>query len=581
MLKILRDWDSLPEFSKTLFTSTYFLPSEDYDGWIDRVTSNFCHDKSHTERMKIYLKNRWFIPSTPISSNAGTENLPVACYTGTVEDTKKGIFDSYNEANWLAVYGGGLGYDWSSVRELGHKVGISGKSSGVIPFLGMSNAAVTAISQGGTRRASQAVYMDISHPEIKEFIDLRKTTGDQSRRCHELHHAVVIPDSFMEAVINGDSWNLISPKSKLPVQQTDARELWFSILERRAQNRGEPYIMWSGTVNDAKPKAYDLEGHNITTSNLCSEILQRTDEDHNGVCVLGSINVEYWDEFEPIIDQFIIDCCDLLDNVVQNFIDRTEGLDGFRRARNGAIDERNTGLGVLGFHSLLQSKMIPFESAIAQGFNKKIFKTIRDLADFASINSDKVCPMAERLGLKERNIFKMAVAPTMSISTLAGVSSSGIEPWAMNAYTKSVAQGSFPIRNKYLDELLDLYVVSHNINKDEVWRSILLNEGSVQHLEFLTQWQKEVFKTAFEMDQSWIIQHASDRTPYIDQGQSLNIFISGNSTTQYISDIHMKAWKSKVKTLYYLRSKVTTRGGGDTDRKHIEVLTEDTCKGCS
>jgi len=597
-----RNWETLPKFSQALYVSTYFLPSEDYDGWLDRVSSAYQNDVEHGKRMRSYIQNLHFHPSTPISSNAGTDRgLPISCFTKSVSDNKPSIFQNYTEAMNLGAYGGGIGTDWSSVREVNHPVGPhGGVSSGVIPFLGISDRSTLAISQGGNRRASEAAYLDISHPEIEEFIDIRKETGDSSRRTPNLHHGVVISDNFMRTMIQDGQWKLISPKTGDAIRTVSARKLWSQILEARITT-GEPYLLFIDTVNDLAPEEYKQENIHVTTSNLCTEITLRTDELHSGVCCLGSINLEYWDEYQHCFNQFIADCSDYLDNVLQSFIDLTEGLSGFERARAGAIDERSIGLGVMGCHSLLQSKLIPWESSMAKGFNLKIFKQIKESADTHNREMNP-CPLsiAQQEGsVLHRNVHVTAIAPTMSISSLCGVTSSGIEPWVTNAFTKKVKQGSFAIKNKYLEK----YIYDYSFNPyplkargypnnegltwiNDQWDSIKKNNGSVQHLDWMPQDIKDVFKTAFEIDQRWLLELAGDRSPLIDQGQSLNIFIPAGSSVQYISDLHILAWKKKIKSLYYIRStagaSASTVSGERKQIQHKEIdMMSDTCLGCT
>lgn len=584
-----RGWDNLPKFSQALYKDTYFLPSEDYQGWVERITNAYSNDPSHALRMESYIKNYYFHPSTPVASNGGTNRgLPISCFTKTVFDDKSSIFQNYNEAMNLGAYGGGIGTDWSAVREVNAPVGShGGASSGIIPFMGISDRSTLAISQGGLRRASEAVYLDVSHPEIEEFIDLRKPTGDQNRRSPNLHHGVVIPDAFMEAVIADSEWDLISPKTNAVIKTVQARKLWTQLLEVRTTLKGEPYLLFIDTVNELAPVEYRNEDIKITTSNLCTEITLRTDDDHSGVCCLGSINLEYWDEYQDNFDTFIADCTDFLDNVLQDFIDRTEYLSGFERARAGAIDERSIGLGVMGFHSLLQSKMIPFDSPMAKGLNLKIFKNIKESADAHNIYCGTSCPMSDRQAdsvTPKRNIHVTAIAPTMSIASLCNVTSSGIEPWITNAFTKKVKQGSFALTNKYLDKIIKAQ------NKDSEWNnlqwsSIKKNDGSVQQLDWMDQNSKDVFKTAFEIDQKYVIELAGDRSEFIDQAQSVNLFVPGGSHVQYVSDLHILAWKKKVKSLYYLRSSAVSRAStASTDRKTIQTqevdMMSDTCASC-
>jgi len=922
-----RGWDNLHPMSKALYKATYFLPNEDYDGWLDRISTAYQNDDAHGERMRQYIHNYWFHPSTPVASNGGTDRgLPISCFTMDVKDTKEGIFGAYEEANWLGAYGGGIGKGYSHVRSVNEPVGShGGSSSGVIPFMGVDDRASLAVSQGGLRRASIANYLHISHPEIEEFLDLRKPTGDQNRRAPNLHHGVVITDAFMEAVVHGDSWDLISPKSGEVIKTVDARTLWSHLLEVRATLKGEPYLLFIDTVNEMSPEEYKNDGIEVTTSNLCvtgdtkvltkdfgyvdiasvagksldcwngkewsytelfktsdgqevlevklsnnviinatpyhkwyvmdgyskqvekrthelkagdklvkfdlepiphgtdtfplaytngfltgdgtvgkktnkpridlhdgkqlllprfsgysttwygkggrvlclnykvgvlqpkfyvpdksitvsdrlawlagyidadgtltnnngtesiqvtcveldflrqvmlllqelgvhstvsdgtearynmlplndgtgdygefwcrksyrlliagselnklldlgfspsrviptrrhyqrqarqfiqvvdvtsggeqetfcctepkehkvmfngvltgqcSEITLRTDDNHSGVCCLGSINLEHWEEYQPIFSQFIADCSDFLDNVLQDFIDRTDGLKGFERARQGAIDERSIGLGVMGFHSLLQSKMIPFESPMAKGLNLKVFSAIKEAADKHNLDIGELewCPLSRRKTKhngygNKRNTHVTAIAPTMSISSLCNVASSGIEPWVTNSFVKKVKQGSFPIRNKYLAKVIDDYYEDHLLPTDwvdEQWESIKKNDGSVQHLDWMEQNTKDVFKTSFEIDQRYVVDLAGDRQPYIDQAQSVNLFVAGGSDVQYISDLHILAWKKKLKSLYYLRSSAVDRAStASNERKQIQVkevdIMEDSCPSC-
>jgi len=593
-----RDWNTLPAFSQALYKETYLLPNENYSDWLDRVSTAYQNDDEHGMRMAKYIQNLWFHPSTPIASNAGTDRgLPISCFTKSVADNKPSIFQNYNEAFNLGAYGGGIGTDWSKVRSVNEPVGAyGGQSSGLIPFLGISDRSTLAISQGGLRRASEATYLDISHPEIEEFIDIRKETGDSSRRTPNLHHGVVISDAFMDCMISDGEWNLISPKSGEVIRTVLARKLWAQILEARITT-GEPYLLFIDTVNDLAPEEYKHESIKVTTSNLCTEITLRTDDQHSGVCCLGSINLEHWDEYQHCFDEFIADCSDYLDNVLQSFIDLTTNLPGFERARAGAVDERSIGLGVMGFHSLLQSKLIPWESSIAKGLNMKIFSMIKESADKHNENSES-CPMSYRNGASKRNIHVTAIAPTMSISSLCGVTSSGIEPWVTNAFTKKVKQGSFAIKNKYLDKAIRNQANRptavgghwrpHEYDEwiNSQWDSIKKNSGSVQHLEWMSQDIKDVFKTAFELDQRWLLELAGDRSPLIDQGQSLNIFIPAGSSVQHISDIHILAWKKKIKSLYYVRStagvSASTASGERKQIQHKEIdMMSDTCLGCT
>lgn len=591
----IRGWDGLPQMSQYMYKDTYFLPDEDYEGWVNRICYSYSNDSAHGERLKTYLKNYWWHPSTPVSANGGTDRgLPISCFVGDVQDSKEGIFDSWTESSWLGAMGGGVGRVWSEVREMGASVGTSGgKSSGIIPFMCVDGSLTRAISQGGLRRFSQADYLHISHPEIVEFLDIRKPTGDQNRRDQDLHHGVVVSDAFMKAVINNADWNLISPKTNLTVETVKARDLWTHILEQRVTT-GEPYIMFEDTVNSLKPKEYVQEDLSIKLSNLCTEIFLHTSDVKTNVCCLASLNLEYFDEYKDNLNKVIADLTDFLDNVLEDFIQRASKMPGFEKAVNAAKDERAIGLGVMGFHSYLQRKGIPFESAIAKGTNLNIFNGIRDASDMHQLslmkmsNTGKRCPMSVRCDTNRRNIVTLAIAPTMSISNLCNLASSGVEPWISNAFSKKLKQGTFAIKNKYLQDVINDYALEYSLSNtwiEEQWNSIKKFEGSVQHLDWLDPYWKDVFKTAFEIDQRWLIEHAGDRAPLIDQGQSINIFIPGNSHVQYISDLHILAWKRKVKSLYYLRSTNPNRAvTSSNDRKTISTLgemMEDTCLACT
>lgn len=587
-LKPNRGWEGLPQISKYMYQDTYFLPGETYDGWVNRMCTAYTSNTDHFNRMSAYLRNYWFHPSTPPSGNGGTDKgLPISCYVGDVEDSKEGIFNSWSESGWLGSQAGGIGRSWSAVRELGATVGShGGKSSGVIPFMKVDDSLSMAVSQGDLRRMSQADYLSISHPEIEEFIEIRKPTGDQNRKALSLHHGVVIPDAFMNAVIADQPWNLISPKTNRVIKTVQAKTIWNKILDVRATT-GEPYLMFYDTVNRNAPAEYKTLGLDIHLSNLCSEIMLNTSPTKTNVCCLASINLEYWDEFKPNLQQFVGDCIDFLDNILQDFIDKTEGKPGFENARQAAIDERALGLGVMGFHSLLQSKHIPFESSLASGLNKSIFSLLRSACDshqdyLASQPNFQPCPMSALAGTNKRNIVSMAVAPTMSISNLCNLTSSGIEPWMSNTFSKKLKQGTFAIINKYLLSYIDNHAAVNQYTQDWIDQqmiSIKKAEGSVQHLDWMDDYTKDVFKAAHEIDQRWVVAHAGDRSTFIDQGQSVNLFIPGNSHVQDIADIHIYAWKQGLKSLYYLRSTNPNRAS-TANKERKTAITYDECLSC-
>jgi ribonucleoside-diphosphate reductase alpha chain len=546
----------LTDFGKATLDDRYLLPEETYQDLFARVSTYYGDDQAHAERLYDYMSKMWFMPATPILSNGGTKRgMPISCFLNETEDSLSGIVDLWNENVWLASRGGGIGSYWGNLRSLGEKVGRNGKTSGVIPFVRVQDSLTLAISQGSLRRGSSAVYLDICHPEIEEFIDLRRPTGgDPNRKALNLHHGVAVTDDFMRAVENNDTWDLLSPKDKTVVETVKARDLWVKLLTTRIET-GEPYILFIDTVNNAIPEHHKLADLKVKMSNLCSEITLPTGPDHLGgnrtaVCCLSSLNVEYFDAWKKE-EHFIPDIMRFLDNVLTDFIENAP--DSMARAKYSAMRERSVGLGIMGFHSYLQSKMIPFESVMAKVWNKKMFEHIRAQADTASVllaEERGACPDAADFGINERFSNKMAIAPTASISIICGNASPGIEPFAANAFTQKTLSGSFVVRNKYLKKLLE----EKGQDNPDIWSSITTNEGSVQHLDFLDENEKLVFKTAYEMDQRWVIEHAGDRSPYICQAQSLNVFMPANIHKRDLHAIHYMAWKKGVKSLYYCRS---------------------------
>lgn len=583
-----RGWQGLPDFSKDLYKERYFTESENYNLWLDRM-SKFGDDKAMAKRIKQYINNFWFHPSTPVSSNGKLPHrgLPISCYVNEVADSKSGIFDKYTENNWLGSYGGGIGTSWRAVRGIGEKVGVDGQSSGVIPFIKVSDSSTLAVSQGGLRRASQAVYLDVKHPEIEEFIDIRKPTGDGNRRSLNIHHGVVVTNAFMEAVEARGSWDLISPKTGKVVKTIDAFDLFKKILISRMEN-GEPFIIFEDAMNDLAPDEYKLADMKISMSNLCAEIALHTAPNYTGVCCLGSLNLEYWDEYSDDIEQVIYDCTRFLDNVLQDFIDMTKGLKGFEHARASAINERSLGLGVMGFHGYLQKHNLPWESPMARGANLKIFKTIdkyTKLANAKAADEFGPNPLSARLGINKRNVNVTSIAPTASISILCNASSQGIDPRLANAYIHKTNIGTYTVKNKYLEELLyhkvnDLYIDGNKIHQvlEDTWKSIVKHGGSVQHLDILTDYEKDVFKTAIEINQFVTIDLACDRAPYITQSQSVNVFLEATEHVKNLYNIHMRAWKQGLKSLYYCRSTAAARA--DSTQKERRIIEVDECLSC-
>ena len=552
----------LTVFGKETLEDRYFLPGETCQDLFARVASAYADDQPHAQRLYDYMSRLWFMPATPILSNGGTKRgLPISCYMNQVDDSLEGIVKTWNENVWLAARGGGLGTWWGGVRGIGEPVGLNGKTSGIIPFVRVMDSLTLAISQGSLRRGSAACYLDISHPEIEEFLEIRKPSGDFNRKALNLHHGVLITDAFMEAVRAGDIFNLTSPRDGSVQGNVDARTLFQKLIETRLAT-GEPYIIFIDPVNRTMPRHQRDLGLKITTSNLCSEITLPTGRDHLGkdrtaVCCLSSLNIETWDDWSRNT-QFIEDIMRMLDNVLQDYINHAPSE--MEQARYSASRERSVGLGVMGFHSFLQARGLSFESAMAKSWNMRIFKHISAQADQASMLLAKergACPDAADAGAIERFSCKTAIAPTASISIICGGTSAGIEPVPANIYTHKTLSGSFVIKNPYLEELL----VKKAKNSETVWHSILEKDGSVQHLDFLNENEKTVFKTSFEIDQRWLLELAADRTPFIDQSQSLNLFIPADVEKWDLLMLHYRAWELGIKSLYYLRSKSMQRAG--------------------
>lgn len=546
----------LTDFGKATLDDRYLLPGESYQDLFARVASAYGDDPAHAQRIYDYISKLWFMPATPVLSNGGTtRGLPISCFLNEANDSLDGIVGLWNENVWLAAKGGGIGSYWGNLRSIGEKVGQNGKTSGIVPFIRVMDSLTLAISQGSLRRGSAAVYLPVSHPEIEEFIDIRRPTGgDPNRKALNLHHGILIPDAFMRAVEADEEWALTSPKDGAIIRKISARGLWIRILMARIE-QGEPYIIYSDHVNNARPEHQKLAGLEVKTSNLCSEITLPTGRDHLGqertaVCCLSSLNLETWFEWKDD-PHFIPDVMRFLDNVLQNFIDTAP--DSMARARYSAMRERSVGLGVMGFHSFLQAQNVPFESVIAKVWNTRMFKHIRAQADVASrklAEERGPCPDAAEYGFMERFSNKMAIAPTASISIICGGASPGIEPIAANVYNHKTLSGSFIVRNPSLKKVL----AKHGRDDDETWTAITVNKGSVQHLDFLSEQEKAVFKTAFELDQRWVVEHAADRTPYICQSQSVNLFLPADVHKRDLHQIHYQAWKKGVKSLYYCRS---------------------------
>jgi len=552
----------LTDFGKDTLDDRYLLPGEKYQDLFARVADAYADDQAHAQRLYDYISRLWFMPATPVLSNGGTgRGLPISCYLNSVDDSLEGIVGTWNENVWLASRGGGIGTYWGKVRGIGEPVGLNGKTSGIIPFVRVMDSLTLAISQGSLRRGSAACYLDVAHPEIEEFLEIRKPSGDFNRKALNLHHGVLLTDEFMEAVRDGAEFNLRSPKDGSVRGTVDARSLFQKLVETRLAT-GEPYIVFSDTVNRMMPKHHRELGLKVSTSNLCSEITLPTGRDHLGndrtaVCCLSSLNLETWEEWQGD-KQFIEDVMRFLDNVLQDYIDRAPPE--MARAKYSAGRERSVGMGVMGYHSYLQMKGIGFESAMAKALNLKMFKHISAKADEASMmlaQERGACPDAEERGVMQRFSCKMAIAPTASISIICGGTSACIEPIPANIYTHKTLSGSFVVKNPYLEKLL----ASKSKDSNNVWNSILEHGGSVQHLDFLSPEEKAVYKTSFEIDQRWLLEFAADRTPFIDQAQSLNLYIPADVDKWDLAMLHFQAWEKGIKSLYYLRSKSVQRAG--------------------
>ena len=574
IIKIDRSRDNkLTDFGRATLKDRYLGHNESFQDLFARVASSYADDNLHAQRIYNYISNLWFMPATPVLSNGGTKRgLPISCFLNEASDSLNGILDLWSENVWLAAKGGGIGSYWGNLRSIGEKIGKVGKTSGIIPFIKVMDSLTMAISQGSLRRGSAACYLPIEHPEIEEFIEMRRPTGgDPNRKALNLHHGVLVSDAFMRAVETDEQWALKSPADGTVQQTISARNLWIRLLTARIET-GEPYIIYIDTVNRQIPQHHKLANLTVKTSNLCSEITLPTGIDKNGrdrtaVCCLSSLNLEKYDEWKD--DNVMInDVMRFLDNVLTDFIERAP--EQFDDAKYSAEKERSVGLGVMGFHSYLQKHSIPLESVMSKAWNKKIFKHIQEHVDQASkdlADERGACPDAADYGYNERFSNKTAIAPTASISIICGGASPGVEPVAANSYTHKTLSGSFNVRNRYLVELLE----KHGKNTDDVWSGITTNQGSVSHLDFLTDLEKDVFKTAFELDQKWIIELSGDRTPFISQAQSINLFVPADIHKRELHKIHFDAWKKGLKSLYYCRSKSIQRAENVNDTKATDV----------
>ena len=582
MINYDRD-DLLTDFGKTTLKDRYLLPEEasPQDGFM-RAAKAFSDNDEMAERIYNYASKLWFMYSTPILSNGGTKRgMPISCFLNYVGDSREGLTGHYTENAWLASIGGGIGGYWGHIRSDGVNTSGGSQSSGSIPFLHVVDSEILAFSQGKTRRGSYAAYMDMSHPEIIEFLEMRKPSGgDIHRKCLNLHHAINVSDEFMQLIEKciseptyDDSWNLIDPHTKEIVRTVSARELWQKLLETRVAT-GEPYVSFIDTINEALPETQKKLGLKVHHSNLCTEITLPTNENRTAVCCLSSVNLEKYDEWknDPL---FIPDLVRFLDNALTYFIDNAP--ENVFRAKFSAASERSIGLGAMGFHAYLQSKGIPFESALAKAMNLKIFRKMKEQAVEESERlAIKRGEAPDMEGTGRRNAHLLAIAPNATSSIICGTTSPSIEPFRANAYVQKTMSGSFLVKNKYLEKLLE----KKGINTDEVWQTILAQRGSVLHLDELSDYEKDTFKTAIEINQQWVIEHAADRQKYICQAQSVNVFVPADVNIKELHDIHMLAWKRKIKTLYYCRSEAIKRAELLSKKVERTIIPEADCLAC-
>ena len=585
MIKIDYSKDSmLTEFSKQTLKDRYMVGDEKSpQEAFARAAEAFADDEDHAQRIYDYASNLWFMFATPILSNGGTKRgLPISCFLNYIEDSREGITGHYTENAYLSSMGGGIGGGWSDVRSQGTKTSKGSESTGVLPFMKVVDAEMLAFSQGVTRRGSYAAYLHMSHPEIEEFLDVRKPTGgDTNRKCTNLHHGVVIPDKFMEIIHKAtkeqnfdDSWELVDPHSGEIKKVVSARTLWVKLLQNRMET-GEPYLMFEDAVQSDLPEFQKKKGLKVNHSNLCSEITLATNEERTAVCCLSSVNLEYYDEWKNR-PAFIPDLIRFLDNVLTHFIENAP--DELERAKYSASRERSIGMGTMGFHAYLQKNNIPFEGMVASGVNMQIFNKIKSEAMIETKRmavERGACPDDDTCSV--RNAHLLAIAPNASSSIICGNTSPSVEPYRANAFTQKTKSGSYLMKNKFLEEILEKY----KSNDDKTWSGIIANKGSCQHLDFLTDEEREVYKTAVEINQAWVVEHASMRQEYICQSQSVNLFFPPDVSKGDLHNVHMLAWAKNMKTLYYLRSEAIGRADNVSNQAKREIIFEQSdCLSC-
>ena len=537
------------------------------------VSKTFGSNIEHAQRLYDYVSKHWLSYSTPILSYGRSKRgLPISCYLNYIDDTAEGLVENLSETNWLSMLGGGVGIGFGirSADDI---------STGVMPHLKMYDASSLAYRQGRTRRGSYAAYLNVDHPDLLLFLEMRKPTGDQNFRCLNLHHGINISNEFMSVIEKAmtdpeydDSWELKDPHTEEIREVVSARDIWQRILEMRMQT-GEPYLHFIDTSNEMLPEWLKDKGLKINQSNLCSEIILPTNEERTAVCCLSSLNLEYFDAWSKD-KRFLRDVLEMLDNVLDTFIDNAP--DEISRAKFSAYRERSVGVGALGFHAYLQRRAVPYESALAKSANIRVFKHIRKGLDEANRELGKErgeAPDAEGTGLRCSHI--MAVAPNASSSIIMGNTSPSIEPWRANAYRQDTISGSFLNKNKYLDILLkNKCEENERLDYDKLWSSIIANDGSVQHLRCLDDYEKDIYKTSMEIDQRWVIEHASDRQAFIDQSQSLNVFFRPDVNIKYLHAVHFMAWKTGLKTMYYCRSEKIGKADRVSRKIEREIIKE-------
>jgi len=574
----------LDEFAMVTLKDRYMISGENSPQQaFARAAEAFADDEDHAQRLYDYVSNLWFMFATPILSNGGTtRGLPISCFLNYIDDSREGITEHYVENAYLSSFGGGIGGGWSDVRSQGTATSKGSESTGVIPFIKVVDAEMLAFSQGVTRRGSYAAYLRIDHPEIEEFLDVRKPTGgDANRKSINLHHGVIIDDAFMETIWRAtkydnfdDSWDLVDPHTRTVRRTVSAKALWVKLLQNRMET-GEPYIMFKDAVDAELPDFQKKKGLKVNHSNLCSEITLATDNERTAVCCLSSVNLEYFDDWKQH-PAFIPDIIRMLDNVLTSFIDKAPPQ--LYKAKFSAMRERSLGLGAMGFHAYLQKNNIPFESASATGANLKMFSHIKEQAVETTRKlavTKGACPDDD--SCRVRNAHLLAIAPNASSSIICGNTSPSIEPFRANAFNQKTKSGSNLHQNKFLKEVLKQY----ENDTEETWKSIVTNKGSVQHLNFLSEWEKDVFKTAVEINQAWLIDHAAHRQEYICQSQSLNLFFPPDVNKADLHNVHMLAWARNLKTLYYLRSEAISRADVVSDLVKREIIFElEDCLAC-